>query len=611
MSLYEPKTLYDGMTTLQRGVDSGRASALIGRDQVSFAINTTFRSGFAESRPGIREVTLSFLDQNNSVDTTVQTNFEDGRFQGASTYISPDGNTYLIASIGGRIFQIDPVLGNVQDLSTISGLTNPSNRPQAWMEQSEHFLIIQDGQSVPIIFDGAGLRRSVPRVSGGTEVPVGTVMEYNNGRLWVALPDGFTFVAGDLAYSVTGYASDVLGFTENTFLNGGGAFALPMSAGRITAMASVASQDSTLGQGPLQIFTSQGAASINAPFDRDVWQDTQSPIQTISLLSVGPRSAYATVNVNGDIWYRSNDGIRSFMFGRRDHGTWVNTPLSHEMDRILLKDDPYLLQNASAVRFDNRLLTTISPYRHTETDGTEHGVAWRGLAVLDFSPISSMFDRLQPAWEGIWTGLEILQILVADINGVERCFIFAINSSNQIELWELTRSERFDNIDNGIPWTVETRSFGFADLGETLKQLSRAELWFDRLEGTLTIDVDFRPDNYWSWLQLDSGSKCASSGQCSITCPGDPPNFPQPQYRPRILTSAPSATSCETGTNKPYRNGYEFQIRLTLTGAARLRRLRIAATSLPEDTATGCIGTQTCVSDTGCEDDPFSYSIAA
>ena len=593
MSLSERKTDYDKLTIVRRGIDSETAASEVGMDQVCFAVNTTFRGQFPRNRPGMEKLELS------------GDSFQLGRWQGAHGYIAENGQPSIVASIGGQIVRLDPIGLSVTNLSTGVGLTNPSNLSHAWMVQAEKYLPIQDGSSLPLVWDGALLRRANPVASGGSEFPVGCMMEVNNGRLWVVLPGRRTFWAGDLAYSVTGTAADMLGGTENQFLNGGGEFVMPTTAGFITAMKTVAVQDTVVGQGPLQVFGETGTASMNVPFDRETWQFLRSPIETQSLLSSGPRSNAGVAVVNGDLWYRAGDGVRSFMMARRDHGSWVNTPLSSEMTRVLGRDDGHLLPFGSAAMFDNRLLVTVSPYRATY-DSVAYGVAHRGLAALDFDPVSGMFNREQPAWEGIWTGLKILHILTLKCYGVDRCFIFALNGCHQIELWELSKDKVFDNLDDRIEWVVETRGMGFSDKGEILKQLARAERWFDRVSGVVDYDIKFRPDQFWGWLDLDSGSVCATTDLCSP--PGCLPSSPQLQYRPRKLSAAPD-DACDAAANRPYRNAFEFQFKLTVDGSARLRRFRAVATEVAEDTAGGCLGDEDCQQARGCEYDPWRYAI--
>lgn len=593
MSLAEPKAVYDGFTIIRRGIDSENAPSIIGSDQAAFAINTTFRGGFAKPRPGIKEITLT------------GDGFQLGKWQGAHSYIAYNGQPSIVACIGGSLVRFDIEGESVSNLSTPSGLTFPSSTDQVWMVQAETYLPIQNGSSKPLVWDGMLLREVIPIEFGGTELPVGKMMEFNNGRLWVAYPDLRTFAGGDLAYSITGSAIDVLSFTENQSILGGGLFAMPSSAGFITALKSVATQDSVVGQGPLQVFGETGTASITAPFDRETWQFLTSPIQTVSMLSSGPRSQEGCTSVNGDIWFRSGDGIRSFMLARRDQGTWANTPLSSEINRVLNRDDQNLLRYGSAVNFDNRLLVTASPNRAV-TDAIEYGVVHRGLMVLDFNPVSGMFNRGQPAWEGIWTGLRILQILNVKCRGVDRCFLFALDDNNVIGMWELTTTNTSDRLDDRIEWVIETKAMGFSDQSESLKELSRVERWFDMVSGVVDYDIQYKPDSFWGWLDLDSGTVCATTDLCDG--PGCLPSSPQLQYRPRKLSSAPDE-ECEEAVSKPYKNAFEFQFKITVNGSARIRKFRSVAVTLPENTDGGCFGDEACFEERGCEYDPWSYAI--
>ena len=55
--------------------------------------------------------------------------------------------------------------------------------PQAshvYFQQAENWLIVQDGQNQPYLYNGSTLRRAT-----GDEVPVGGPMAYGKGRLWV------------------------------------------------------------------------------------------------------------------------------------------------------------------------------------------------------------------------------------------------------------------------------------------------------------------------------------------------------------------------------------------------------------------------------------------
>lgn len=599
MSQNDSRARMDGYQAISTGVDSGRSPNTLDRNQLSWMVNLTTRDGFPTCRPGRIPRPLEF----DSPET--KTAFEDGLFQGAWPYLSDAGTVFHIVSIGGHIFLVDLQSWLVQDLSALHNLYNFAAAPRAWFVQAENYLIIQNATDAALIYDGSNLRRSA---AGGTtnvdEVPAGSVMEYNNGRLWVAAPDGYRFVAGDLVYSVTGQRADVLGFTENTFLNGGGFFVVPAQAGPIVAMRSLAVQDTPLGQGPLQVITTRGAFNVNAPFDREEWQNTKSPIVAISMLAAGATAQASTIPVNGDLWFRSFDGIRSFAFAQRDHGTWANTPVSREVSRALDYDTATLLEYSSAALYDNRLTLTTQPYK---IEG--HGVAHRGLVVLDFAPVSRMFNRSAPAWEGVWTGLNILQVLVTD--GIpSRSWIYILDGANQIKLWEQTKGERFDADRTRIEWALETPAYGFDTGGWSLREFAYADFWINRITGEVNLTFTYRCDHDQVWQPWSTASFCASfetcnKGECEV-----PASYLE-QYRPRVRLPTPSG-ACDSLTGKPRHLGYRFAIRVEGRGFAALPQLRLIARDLPE-LVDGACPPATCVMEasTGCAPNDYTYNATA
>jgi hypothetical protein len=616
MSQNAPLDNYAGFAALAGGIDSGRSPALLPATQLAYAVNATMRDGFITCRPGWRKRTLMFTDQNGTVDTTTRDRFQtDGRFQGAIGYLADNGTTSLVASIGGRIFQTNTSTYSTQDLTAQAGFTMRSDAPLAWLEQAENYVIIQNGDERPAIFDGASVRLSNTKALGlGDEVPPGEAMAYVKGRLWVTLPGGRSFIAGDLAYSVTNTRADVLAFTENEFLNGGGEFVVPASAGRIRAMRGVALQDSTTGQGPLQVLTTRGAFSVDAPFNREEWAATTSPIQTVSLLSAGAVSHTATVNVNGDIWFRAPDGIRSYVIAHRDHGTWVNTPLSREVSRSLSSDGAALLRHGSAALYDNRLICTCAPYTAMNDEGDVRGIAHRGLVVLDFAPVSSMFNRSQPAWEGLWTGLRVLQLVVTQ-GDPDRLFAYTLNDdTSTIELWELDKEARFDvetpGTDTRISWSFETPEYGFDTGGWNLRSLGYGDVWFREIAGTLDVTVKYRPDAEPLWQSWGATQICAAYRDCDMTACDTPTTY-LPQYRARVRLPMPT-DDVDSVTGKPYRHGYRFASRVEVTGYAQIPQFRLVARDMPE-AVEGEMPESTCSSTPGiasvCVND-FSYSIS-
>lgn len=624
----DPKLKTDGYVSFLTGIDSGILPNSIKPNQVAYACNVTFRNGWAASRPGFR---LRDLDFNS---TEPYEWFRDHRLQGAGIY---KGKIVFVA--GGRSFLCDvwndfavteitptletplavaivsPPIGvsiiiQVADASLIqvglpvylmdgyytvtstTGTTitmtnvdatpglnivvgspvryldpNSSLREYAYVVEADSYCVIQDGQSAAIIYDGATSRRAD---ISKAEVPTGTVMAYGRGRLWVAISDN-EFVAGDINNGPT----SVIEFTENIYLNGGGSFSVPSDAGPITAMVFISEMDQSYGQGPLQIFTERGVFSVNTPMERDVWQNVTNPIQTQTLIDHGALSHNGTILVNGDIFYRSRDGVRSLIFARRDFGTWGNSPISGEMDTILADDDEILLKSNSAVVFDNRMLFTLWPKKRNGI--TYHG----GIGSLDFRPLAGLGRQAPPIWEGVWTGITPMQLVKGVFDSRERCFAFVLNADGENEFWEVTKSDPFDNGGGRIESYINTRSMIFGS-GFEAKRLSGLELWYDDIKGTVDWEVSYRPDQYPCWYTWQSWTECQTSRDCAdsgAVCPT--PTEYRPGYRTRRTLPQPP-TTCETNDSKPTNIAYEFQFRVQWTGKARLKFIMAKAQEVEE-----------------------------
>lgn len=598
MSVRASNLAADGFQEINRGVNSGDPPNILPPGQLSWLVNATTRENFPQSRPGWAKRTL------------IGDSITPGLFQGAAPFIR---NGELVLSVAGRIYSVDINSYAVTELTDTD--VNSAGRRRAWFCEGEDFLFIQDGSARCFIYDGATLRRSDPDQQ---EVPTGTCMAYAIGRLWVAMPSGQSYVASDLVYGDSGTPAygrrdAILKFTENTLLAGGGAFGIPYLSGNITAMVPLAQIDTSLGQGPLQVFTENGAFSVNAPFDRALWAQVNYPIQSASLLGNGALSDWSSINVNGDIWYRAQDGMRSFQVLRRDFGTWTNTALSHEVKRAIEHDTQDLLGWSSGALFNSRLLTTCSPY-----SDYDYGIIHRGLIVLDFNPSTNLGDRESPpVWDGTWCGLKILQIISAIFDGIERCFIIALGSENEIELWEVTRDAVYDNDgtdDLLIEWQIEGPSFTWEDKANSLKQLEFADIFYDLLQDEVTFNVTYRPDQEPAWQSWHSWISCAVSETCDAEvdpatgCAPAPPTL-QPQYRVRHRLPVPADT-CDDVTMKPYRRGYEFQPRLVITGPCRIQKLRFWASDVPEEPSGGCRDDSTCQVLDACLPDSLDYSIS-
>lgn len=607
----QANAVLDGISIVRSGMNSGVQPRLLPTDQVAFAVNCTFRGGLPRVRPVLRKLELTYSDETTEARST------EALFQAASFYQAyANGENCLVALIGGRMFRYLPGItsGDSVGVSELNwtGELNDSQNPEAWMWQAEDFLIVQNGAANPLFFDGASVRRSLG--AAGEELEAGRMGCYVQGRVWQALTDGRSFMAGDLVYShgfLDNYdgRSAVLKTQENTFLSGGGAFAVPISAGNITGMAAVAIADTSLGQGPLQVLTQASVYSVQVPINREEWALTEYPLMTLGLPGYGTTSQTSVVAVNGDLWYRSLDGIRSYQVGRRDLNTWVHTPLSVEVENVLNMDAPQLLNKCSGILFENRLLMTCSPY-----SVAGRGTPARGMIALDFNNISTLTSRSQPAYDGLWTGLPVLQIVKGTFAGLERCFIWALDEDQKICLYELLPDFQgyFDwNGEQtvGIESQLESRSMGWRDNGNELKKLLCADIYLDKLGGddTIQFSTQYKSDEDPVWQDWHDFELCAPLQDCATeNCPTFENVFEQ--YRTFLRLPEPRDI-CSQITKRMTRTGYEFQLRMTITGYWQLNRVHVWALPMRDTIVKVCPTSETCVLLKGCQPKWFSYSI--
>ena len=530
------------------------------------------RGGFIGPRPGMLKKVLSF-------DTGIETPFKSGgRFQHADFY---DGNGYpaLLSSHGGRLFHIGIPGFEVTEITPSTG-PNSSTQPIGWSTQAENYWIYQDNQSYPIIFNGASSRRSNPMRS---EVPVGNVMAYTMGRLVVALPDRQSFRVGDLVFGASGtpafgYVDALLRFTENNYLNEGGdfvarVFGAPTNFGPILSMKANEQTNTSLGQGPLIVGTPNVVFTVQLPFDRTVWKNLAQALQTASPIK-GPLGQRSTVSYNADLFYRALDGIRSYaQTNRQQQSTYDKTPISSELGDTLSFDTMSLLEHGSAAIFDRRLLMTISPVN------SDMGVWHRGLVALDFNLSSGARKKMPPAWEDVWTGLRILQLVPALVDRQERLFIYALNSLDEIELWELDLDAKFDEGQTAIRWTLDFPSYNCGD-SDNFKRLETARMVVDNLVGDLNVTLKYRTDLNPCWQPWGTAERCAAFEDCGpFDCFG--PKTLREQQRTPIRFTMPPDTFDPINSHK-YRTGYAFQPQLSMEGYCQIQSLRIYALDEPE-----------------------------
>jgi hypothetical protein len=483
---------------------------------------------------------------------------------------------------------IIPAIGASVTVVTSPNWTAPVPANVGVTNSIQNFQITAAGATPPIanhvflmnITDAPGSNVISPVVlSSRAELPAAGPMDYYMGRIWLA--NGREYVAGDIVGGPTGTAiyqfrDSVLKMVENTYLSLGGTFRVPTNAGNIRAIKHTTALDTATGEGQLLVFTRQTIYSVNVVPTRAQWQALEEPIQRVVQTNHGTTSDWSVAAVNGDLFYRSVNGINSFFQADRFFGQWGNRAISVEEGRAIDMDDRSLLTHASGVNFDNRLLQTGLPQE------TSIGVIHKGIYPFNFDTVTTLDLTLPPSWEGINEGLEFFKLSKGDYGGRERAFAFVRSNTGDIEFWELTNSEIEDsNIhgDSRVIWAVETPSFTWDDPFQ-LKELDTMELWIDRLYGTVEFVVQFRPDQHPCWEYWHKWKVCTPKNNCEDVGLLSPCTYPstiyRPSYRtPMVLPKAPD--SCQDQNARPMNQGFAFQFRIFVKGQCRIRGILVHA----------------------------------
>lgn len=593
--------LVTGTADFSSGVDSGRTSTVVSVHNpnglpysgLAWLNNGTVRGGSIGPRPGW--VKLCTVAPAGS-----------GLYQSGLLYESAV-NPYLVLSIGGQIMQVRVDTDNsVVNLSQLNGnLVNPASVTKGYMCQAEQFLVIQAGDwginnvgTLPLFWDGNNLRRSAGIISannvpGNTgsgagltpfnELPAAQSMVYYQGRIFYA--QGRTYAAGDIVGGAAGtkaYNQDdsVLKVTENPLAIGGDGFRVPSQAGNITGMSYVANENATLGQGLLYIFTRRQIYSLAVPISRNDWINatgSNQPQQIVVQRKFGAVSDRCIVPVNGDLFYQTPEpAVRSLSAALRYVNQWANLPISRAENRLLRFNQLNAMGSAPGVLFDNRLYMAGLPVQTTA------GLAYQAMAPLDFDIISTYTQGQQPltpAWEGMTEGLDILDLFEGDFNGIQRMFaIVHSRLDDSIQVWEQLGSARYDNGDNRITFQIESPAYEFGKFF-ALKKLDGGELWLDRIAGTIDVRVEYRVDADPCWQLWYEKQFCAARSTCEdLVNPVCYPLAPycEGQKFPMVLP-APQEGGCVGMSSRPPNIGYQFQLRITIQGACRVKAVWLYA----------------------------------
>jgi hypothetical protein len=412
-----------------------------------------------------------------------------------------------------------------------------------------------------------------------SQIPAATSMFYYQGIVFYAQGDiisGGDIVGGPSGTSANNYRDAVLCVTENPLAFGGDGFKLPIP-GNITGMGVPAQINAALGQGLLYIGTINGICSLQVPSTRTAWilaSGSNGPQLNIVQFGNGWTSDWAIVSINGDLYFPSVEpGIRSLLLAERWFQQQGNVQISTNESRLLRFVNSSLLNYASGIFFNNRLLMAMFPQQ------TAYGVVNTAVIPLDMEPLSTLEEQLPANWEGGHEGLQVFQLLTATFNGKQRAFAVTLNSitPGEIDLHEIVLEQEADtdnnDVERRITWQLETPCFTFQG-EDDLKKLVGCEVWLDRIRGIVDLQMEWRVDSSTCWELWKKWTVCsARNSEENMLAPISYPITPYPPGFRQMMSLPEPIPQCQSVSKRPNNVGYQFQLRFTLTGFTRVRGL--------------------------------------
>ena len=407
-------------------------------------------------------------------------------------------------------------------------------------------------------------------------IPVGSIMAYGNGRLWVA--NGNNVFAGDLV----GSSLDAeIKFTETIYLTGGGSFYFNEP---VTGMVFLPGADTSVGQGDLIVFTKDSIFALKATnYDRTTWQTTPGMLRKI-FVGRGAVNQESIILTDRDIYFRAQDGVRSLSQMTQGYGA-VSFADSLEATRVVTYDTERWLTYCPGVLFDSRYLLGGAPriQRITDENGDytgEFNIVFSKLIVKDFNA-GSVLNTPTPVFEGEWNGLQFCKLVEGIFDGQRKCYAITCDSDGKNCLYEIPifafyneikPSRTADVVSQPTQCAVETRRFSFQTPFD-IKELMRADVGFTDVYGGVTWDLEYSPD-FLNLFYPVQAKDIPNEQETLILITQAPPNLP---FGFKTSRTVKPSSVCVGVTNRLSNFGYMFQGKITWEGWGKLVLFRLHA----------------------------------
>jgi len=571
------------------GVDTSSDPSLNTNKFIAFdAVNRTFRGGVNKTRPPFTEAVIEF-------DTPeCEEVFRNGNITGVFGYkkINNFIQPHLMVAVGDSLLAGRVFATKISFKCIYRGID-----PQwqhSFFVQAEDILVWQNGKQDPQVWDGLALTtqsasEAVESVGKSRPMPVGNIMTYAHGRIFVATEDNIVYASDHIYSQGFGKNKTIVNFEESFYPASGDGFGAYSQIGKITGMAVIPRHPEANGHGEVIVFGENGAWAIDPSPIRNQW--TELPIQQVVLLGRGCASPTSVIPVNNDIFYRSSDGsISSFKNSITDRReAWSDKSLSREAARYLNFDSIELLQFSSALFVDNRLLMSCG-IRGAKSSGYGNHRFGLGLVSLDLdrgSTTSKVDEGF--SWDGLWTGPRPAGMASISIDSYPKHYVVSYDSDGQNRIYLLNEGNGGD-VSNGV--TKKIKSFySFGDLFDVVSPdrpvavstLTGAFIYFSDISTKCYISALHRPDRYQIWTSMME--------RVSVGC--DDPEIHLNgelqgvrRYSGSINTASPARNAFRQASKDSIATGFSHQIQLQIEGVATINRMVASADLMPNDIST-------------------------
>lgn len=458
------------------GVNSGVAPSMVPQTSVAYALNTVFRGGIVQVRPGY---TLRMFLKCFGENAQMLTSFSTGT-----------GADFLVFAVDGKIwasrlsednfhFEEPFQLENLQFSPTAKFLTH-CNCTQAYERQSDGttapiipkpVIIFQDGATSRAgYWDGTVNRHLNPEAgydkpqSGDTifypgynETPLGLWMAWSGNRLWVS--NGRKIMASDLL--------DPTQFTDQIFAAELRSFDI---GGTVTGLLDRGIPG--VSEAQLLAFTLNSTASFQSGIQiRLDWAGTKD-FQRPMFKNVGCVSGRSAIVHEGTSMWFSQRGWVQFDGGKTDNQTQALLPTDRQMEAssTCIGDD---LSGIVAVSHESYVLISVPACDVLNRD------TW----AYD----TNVIGPNSFAWCGSWRGTRPVEWVSGFFGGRYRCFHVSQDYDGEPVIWEAFDDSRTDN-GHPIKWEVETKLHVPATMFETWL-LRNAKAFLDEILGVVDLEM--------------------------------------------------------------------------------------------------------------------------